>query len=62
MGLDKKIRTITEILIQADECKSVVDINYLSQEIMGNKKEYSLVELNFAKEHIKMLTDRIIGI
>lgn len=44
-------RTISEILIEADNSDNPWKINDLWNEIVENKYSYTIVELNFAREH-----------
>lgn len=46
------MRTITEILKDADNAKTHPELEALWREIVENKYEYTLVQLEFAKEHI----------
>jgi len=53
------MRTLSQILIQADEAKSVVVLKLLADEIMKNKHKMPLCEIIFGLEHIKDLAYRI---
>jgi hypothetical protein len=50
-----KIRTISAILIEADEATHPYFLNESWGEILKNKKRYPLVELEFALEHLRDL-------
>ena len=49
------IRTLTEVLKDADKAKDLQVLIGLWNEIARNKFRYPLVELNFANEHIREL-------
>lgn len=53
------VRTITEILKDADEAKSMNQLLKLEKELVNNKYKYSLVDLQFAKEHLNGLINNI---
>jgi len=46
------MRTLTEILKDVDLTESIKDLLNLEKELLKNKKKYSLVELEFAEEHM----------
>jgi hypothetical protein len=48
-------RTITEILKEADQASEMKDLVNLWNEIAENIKKYSLVEVEFAFDHIRDL-------
>ncbi len=48
-------RTISEILKEADATNDLQGLINLWNEIVNNKKKYPLVEIWFAKEHIREL-------
>ena len=49
------VRTLSEILIDADNWKGLCDLNRCWNEIVVNKYKYPLCQLLFAKEHIQGL-------
>lgn len=49
------MRTMREILIEADEKESVWELEMLWNEMVANKYKYPLIHLRFAKEHIDWL-------
>jgi hypothetical protein len=49
------VRTITEILKEADSTKDLQILINLWNEIVKNKKKYPLVKIWFANEHIREL-------
>ena len=53
------MRTITEILKDADACTDIEELDKYRKEIKENLREYPLVELEFAEEHIKGLVNKI---
>ncbi len=55
-----KVRTISKILIEADE---TTDLNVLYacwEEIVKNKYYYPIIEIEFAREHLDMLEDKLL--
>ena len=57
--VDENPRTITQILIDADNADTKIKVFTFWLEIKKNKKKYPLVELEFAVEHLQMLTDKL---
>ncbi len=51
----KHLRSITEILKEADTADNLYAIERLGKEVELNKWKYSLIELQFIKEHLKNL-------
>jgi hypothetical protein len=51
----KMVRTITEILKEADSANKLQVLINLWNEIANNKKKYPLVEIWFANEHLREL-------
>ena len=50
------MRTITQILIDADKAKSSIELDVLRMEISNNdKRKYPLIQIEFAEEHFKSL-------
>lgn len=49
-------RTLSEILIEADNTKSVHVIDKLWKEIQLNRRDFTVSELKFAEEHLTILT------
>lgn len=54
-------RTLSEILIEADDATDVSDLINLWNEIAINKYSFCLVEIRFANEHIRSLTQNVKG-
>ncbi len=53
------MRTLSEILIDADNATEREEIKKLGNELFDNKYKYPLVELRFAKEHLESLDQTI---
>lgn len=53
------VRTITEILKEADLTDELSVLNECWNEIFDNKHKYPLVQLHFSEEHLKMLTRKL---
>jgi len=53
------MRTITQILIDADKAKTKDELIAFSDEIGMNRTKYLLIELEFAAEHLQELHDKI---
>jgi len=53
------IRTLSQILIDADKCKSPACLQSLADELVKNKFQYPLCELTFGLEHILELGEGI---
>lgn len=53
--MKNKGRTITEILIDADNAKDLDSLIALWNEIAGNKYQYPLIQIVFANERIREL-------
>jgi len=49
------MRTLSEILIEADTAKGILQLKKLSEELYHNKQHYPLHEVIFGLEHIKDL-------
>lgn len=54
------MRNITEILKDADALPTWKNCKCLWEEIIENKKKYSLIELRFAKEHLENVSPIIL--
>ena len=55
------IRTLSEILIDADNSKDIQSLINLWNELAENKKKYTIVQLNFAREHFSKLSLNVNG-
>lgn len=53
------MRTITEILKEADEATTLDELVNAKIEIEDNQQNYSIVELEFAAEHLETLTNKL---
>lgn len=51
----KCIRTFSEIMIDADDSKSIDELKALGKELFDNKKCYPLIQLWFANERFELL-------
>jgi hypothetical protein len=53
------IRSITDILVEADATRDLQVITNCWNEILENKKKYPLVELKYAAEHLRDLVKKM---
>lgn len=53
------MRTLSEILIDADKTDKLDRLCELCDELMQNKYSYSILELKYAEEHFSMLAKRL---
>lgn len=51
--MEKKVRTLSEILKEADETESYIKLDLLSNELKENKTKHYLKEVAFGLEHIR---------
>lgn len=49
------MRSLTDILKEADKATELSDLSRLWEEIVKNKYRFSLVQLQYAKEHLGRL-------
>ena len=52
-------RTISEILIEADETSDLKVLSDCWKEVVKNKYKYPLVEIEFAREHLNTLARKM---
>jgi len=57
--LPQKVRSLSEILIEADKTESLYELIERWNEIVKNKYQYPLVELQFAQEHLEELSAKL---
>ena len=53
------IKTFSERLIEADKATTVAKLSELYQWLYINKKNYTIVEMRFAREHFEMLKRKL---
>ena len=51
-------RTLSEILIDADNALFQTELQMYCEELFDNKKKYPLIQISFAEEHFEMLYDK----
>ena len=54
-----KMRSLSEILIDADAADDIRVLNYCWMEIYVNRRKYTLAEIDFAKEHLLDLAKKL---
>jgi len=50
--METKIRTLSEILVEADSCENVARLKELSTELVSNRTKYPRVQVVYGLEHI----------
>lgn len=48
----KKIRSLSEILIEGDKTNDILKLKELSEELYDNKQHYKMYEVTFGLEHL----------